>query len=744
MKKILLVLCCLLALVPLSSEGGKVALVLSGGGARGFSELAVMEAMESYGIPVDMVLGTSMGALIGSLYSCGYSPKEITQYVKTHDLMGILLQPVNEDPYNLPDAFRMRDDNIFAVGFSSNGGVGSAPGLLGDQKMLEMMDELYGKAGGITDFDEFPIPFRAVATDAITGKRIVYDHGSLMTAVRSSISLPLVFSPYPQENGSLAMDGGMSDNIPIKLAKDLGADFVVAVDVNADQRLKPSELNTLTDAALQSLVIVTQTNSVPQYALADILVTPDVGAIGTLAFDRFDELVDLGRQACERHGADFTALAKKVEASGRTLKVLDPDRESSYDNLPVRSIRSVEVVDRSATKHDIQLSKHDFDGFLGTVLDEETREKLVAYLERIKISHQLASVSYEVRNNNDGKTVDMSINYTAYAVPQYWFSIGGNSSMGLSNNTKESVGWGLFDAKETISLSGLTKKGLDMKIWLFQGQNNGLGVSLAVPFFNKKSHLLGLDTAFTFQTGSLMVDSNLVRGNRVAPRDVGARFSLSGIYKYGSYMGLRLSFLLDWVYAWVPNSNSFIPSFSLSGVFDTMHEKSLCQNGIRAHFEGKIGWTEKSEVVGSTKLRYRQDFVLKKDAQLVGFEAQYIWMRLPDGQNGSYYDVGGLEGMPGYSLSSLREDYCSLAFRWRCRIAKISERSLFLEERVQMALMNTEDPFDAEYASSPFKNRVFDLGLMQTVAITTPVGNFGIGFGMSIRGKFSLVLGVLE
>ena len=109
-----------------------------------------------------------------------------------------------EDPFPLPEPFKNRRDNVFTLGFSKKG-LGSAPGVLGDQKLLALLNECYAKVEGITDFDKLPIPFRAVSTNAATGGRIVYDHGSLVTAVRSSISLPMVFAPYPQDDGSLAM-----------------------------------------------------------------------------------------------------------------------------------------------------------------------------------------------------------------------------------------------------------------------------------------------------------------------------------------------------------------------------------------------------------------------------------------------------------------------------------------------------------------------------------------------------------
>ena len=139
----------------------------------------------------------------------------------------------------------------------------------------------------------------------------------------------------------LVMDGGMSDNLPIQLAKDLGADFVVAMDVNALQRLTPEEMNTFSAVASQCLVITTQTNSLAQYKTADILLFPEVGNFGTLAFDRYDQILQKGRDICEANDDAFKKLAEEVQAAGRTLVVKSPDRESEYTAIKPKIIEKV-------------------------------------------------------------------------------------------------------------------------------------------------------------------------------------------------------------------------------------------------------------------------------------------------------------------------------------------------------------------------------------------------------------------
>lgn len=179
--------------------------MLSGGGANGLAEIPLLEALEEEGIHPDMVIGVSMGAIIGSLYASGYSPKEIRELMIRLDIPGLLnqsssaikaLSPIPQKPYLA---------NYASINFSKKG-IGSQSGLVGDQKITNMLAECLLKTSAIKNFDDFTIPFRCVSTDVFSGEKIVSDSGSLIMAVRRSMSVPLIFSPFPTEDGSLAYD----------------------------------------------------------------------------------------------------------------------------------------------------------------------------------------------------------------------------------------------------------------------------------------------------------------------------------------------------------------------------------------------------------------------------------------------------------------------------------------------------------------------------------------------------------
>ena len=187
----------LLILLMLSSPlFATVALVLSGGGARGLAHIAIIEAVEAAGIPIDLVVGTSMGALIGGLYSAGYTPSEIRRLIEATDLLGLFVQSPLVGSRTRGRAFSPTYEHTFSLGFTKQG-IGDAPAILGDQRIMELFGFLFSKYPDTLDFDDLPIPFRAVSADVVTADTVVHDRGSLSRAIRSSIAIPIVFAPFP-------------------------------------------------------------------------------------------------------------------------------------------------------------------------------------------------------------------------------------------------------------------------------------------------------------------------------------------------------------------------------------------------------------------------------------------------------------------------------------------------------------------------------------------------------------------
>lgn len=740
-KRFLAMVLSLLSLFPLAARP-KVALVLGGGGAKGFAEIAVLEAVERHQIPVDLVIGTSMGALIGAMYSAGYSPKEIDDFASRNDFMSIILEPASERPFPMPEAFTCRLDNIISIGFSKKR-IGSTPGILGDSRLLGLLGRMYGRQDGVVDFDDLPIPFRAVATDAETGERIVYDHGSLVDAVRSSISLPVIFAPYPQPDGSLAMDGGLVDNVPILLARQLGADYVIAVDVNGHVMRKKTDIQSVTDSAIQVVSLVTTSAAIRQYDQADIMVLPHVEHFGTMAFGDYKKIVRVGREECEAIADQFEALRKQLEQEG-VWTSYDPERIGAYSLVKPRMVSSVRIVDRSSTFQRQHLDRQDFAGFEGKVFDERQRERLGRYLERLRATYGLASLSYRLEDQKDGSTV-LEIRTASYELPQHRFTIGGIPEAGLSNNGPGQYTWAILNTRTQFDF---TKIGPieHLKGYYEQSQTSNLGLSVMLPFVSRNSHVFAFESKAQWSMGSFLLSSNLNNGNREAALDMGAIGDVSFLYDYSNLVTLRLGSQWSWF-----DIHHGRDSFWMMGSYarlavDTMHKTSLIQSGFRADVAYQVEWKDGSKYGYSLQSRFRHDVELVRDRQLLGYQLEFHWMRLNEGMNRSYVDIGGVNGLPGYGYSSLRQDVAGGCLRYRIRIATVLGCPIYVVAKVGALVFDDKDPYDGRFVRGHlFSGDLFwDIGAGGGFAITTPVGSIFAGGGFAAHScNYDLMIGVI-
>ena len=234
----LLLLSCLtpLALAAGIDKGGhasrpKIGLALSGGGARGAAHVGVLRVLEELRIPVDYIAGTSMGAIVGGLYASGMGPDEIEQALKEMDWDAVLRdsQPRPERSFR-----RKLDDRLYLSKLKTgvkDGKIGIPTAVIQGQQFNLVLNRLTVAVAEIDDFDELPIPFRAVATEIATGEEVVLGSGNLATAIRASISVPGVFAGVLIDD-RLLVDGGISNNLPVSVVREMGADIVIAVDIS--------------------------------------------------------------------------------------------------------------------------------------------------------------------------------------------------------------------------------------------------------------------------------------------------------------------------------------------------------------------------------------------------------------------------------------------------------------------------------------------------------------------------------
>ncbi|HYT04560.1 MAG TPA: patatin-like phospholipase family protein [Gemmatimonadales bacterium] len=271
----------------------RIGLALSGGAARGLAHIGVLRILEEAGVPVDVVAGTSMGAVVGGLYAVGYTAAQLDTIFTTQDWVALLTDPVRRR--DLAVDRKLTEDQYLLTLPISRGAVHLPRSVVAGQRISQLLTGLTWSVHGVQDFRQLPIPFTAVATDLETGKAVVLDHGFLPDAIRASMAVPSVFSPVEIEDHVL-IDGGVVRNLPAQDARALGADVLICSDVT--DPLEPRDsLTSFADVLVQAVSFRIWDSEYEQRRHCDVLITPEVRAFSTFGFARAAELIARGEAA---------------------------------------------------------------------------------------------------------------------------------------------------------------------------------------------------------------------------------------------------------------------------------------------------------------------------------------------------------------------------------------------------------------------------------------------------------------
>ncbi|MGH8496187.1 MAG: patatin-like phospholipase family protein [Gammaproteobacteria bacterium] len=288
----------------------RIGLVLSGGGARGAAHVGVIKVLEDLRVPVDAIAGTSMGAVIGGLYASGVSATELHRQLERIDWQSAF----RDDPPREDLSFRRKqDDESFLVKFDMgfrDGALVLPRGLIQGQHLNRILSTLTLPVADIEDFDELPIRFRAVAADIETGEGVIIGSGNLANAMRASMSAPGVISPTPWRD-RLLVDGGLANNLPIEVARELGVDVLIVVDVGT-QLYEREELNSpfrITNQMLTILIRRASEAQIDTLTPSDVLIEPELGEYSSVNFDEIASLIPLGMQAAREAAPGLQRLA---------------------------------------------------------------------------------------------------------------------------------------------------------------------------------------------------------------------------------------------------------------------------------------------------------------------------------------------------------------------------------------------------------------------------------------------------
>jgi NTE family protein len=276
----------------------RICLVLSGGGARGMAHIGVLKVLEELKVPIDCIAGTSMGAVVGGLYASGMTAAQIDATMRSVDWQ----EAFRDAPPRRDLAFRRKqDDRNFLVRLPlglKHGKILLPKGFIQGQKLQETLRQLTLPFSNTTNFDQLPTPFRAVATDLLTGSAVLMDRGDLAIAMRASISAPGVFAPV-ETQGKVLVDGGLAENLPVDVAREMHADILIVSDVSFPLQAR-SALDSALSISNQMLAILVRKDADRQRATltsSDILVEPNLGSASSTDFTEVNSTIAAGEKA---------------------------------------------------------------------------------------------------------------------------------------------------------------------------------------------------------------------------------------------------------------------------------------------------------------------------------------------------------------------------------------------------------------------------------------------------------------
>ena len=444
----------------------RIGLVLSGGGARGVAHIGVLKVLEEEHVPIDAIAGTSMGAVVGGLYASGLNAREIEAIMTSlnwqqafHDL------PPREDL----TLRRKQEDQNFLVKFplGIHGGKVLLPkGLIQGQRLNQIFRRLTLPVARITNFDELPTPFRALATDLETGEGVTIGSGDLTSAMRASMSAPGVFAPV-ERDGRLLVDGGISENLPVDIARAMGVDILIVVDVGSPL-LTREKLNSVGVISNQMIAILIQHNSKQQLdklKAEDVLIAPPLGDTSSYDFGNVKRVIAVGERAARAAAERLAALAMTPQEAQRYAQ----RREQARQMSPPR-IDFVQV--DSGSKNYSQRLNSLFDDLTGKPLDPDA---LARRMTTLYGEGSLDTLDYQVVQNPDNKRYGLQLNARGNSIGPNYVRFGVSLQEDFQGNST-------YDAAMRYVMSEITRPGGEF-VWDLQiGQTSLIATEIFLPF----------------------------------------------------------------------------------------------------------------------------------------------------------------------------------------------------------------------------------------------------------------------
>lgn len=387
----------------------RVGLALGGGSAKGIAHVGVLKWLEEHHIPVDAIAGTSTGAFIGGAYAAGMSAADIEELMRAAD-WDLIMRP--DIPYRLKSFRRKEDDLEYAIKLEAGlrHGFRLQSGLNPGHRIGLLLSRVAFPYSTVADFDDLAIPFRCVATDLETGEAVILKDGPLGPALRASMALPGTFDPV-RLNGRLLSDGGILNNVPVDVVRGMGAAVVIAVSVGGQERDTPAE--TIGAVANRAIGLMMEQLDEPRLRRADVVILPDLGALGSSDFRQSGAIVALGYAAAQARAEALLPYAlsdAEWDKYQRTRAGRERPKNGPITFVEVRGVSpeaAIQIADR-------------FDEVLGQSPDPDTIESTLDWVIGLG-RHASAMYHRRLRGRDEGLGIE--IRDKSYGPPFVKFSL---------------------------------------------------------------------------------------------------------------------------------------------------------------------------------------------------------------------------------------------------------------------------------------------------------------------------------
>jgi NTE family protein len=628
-----------------SSDRLRVGLVLGGGGARGAAHIGVLRELERMRIPVDAIAGTSMGAIVGGLYASGMSVDDLETLVAEMDWADAM----SDEPERSDLRFRRKQDaRDFPVDLDiglERGRLKLPLGVVQGQKLDLILRNLTLPVSQVTDFDDLPIPFRAIASDIETGEMHVMGSGDLARAIRASMSVPGVLAPVSVD-GHLLVDGGLVGNLPVDIVRDMGVDVVIAVDVEFPLYTL-EELQSAITVSEQMLTILIRKETLRQIEKlgdGDVLVRPRLGTFGSANFGDIVEAIEPGAAAAREQEPRLARLA------------IDDDGFSAWQRRREQREPLDERLAFVRVEHDSRLSAQVLESRLGVAAgDPIDAAELSSEAAQLHALDVFEKVNYRLVEE-DGKT---GVVFDARA--KTWGPSFLNFGFTLEDDFEGATN---FDLRARMTRPAVNRYGGEWRVDLRLGTEPQLLTEFYQPLRSDSRLFVAPYIDFDQRNFNAFADQGIVARLRVTELtggfDVGTEIGNFGEFRLGAFRGGGESRVTVGDPG-IPN-----PDFETGGLrallrFDTLDKPWFPTNGLRADLE----WRQSLEELGGDD-RYdvidmSVEGVRSRGKSTVGIGLDFQTTLSFDGAVQDLFRLGGFQRLSGFERGAISGPHAAVA-----------------------------------------------------------------------------------